>query len=530
MSMVSSAVTIDNGINAVSNYLLDHMTAEGCLHGPCSSRPFETALALHLISDSDCMQGSAEGMRKFCSDSITQYDSKVDIGSPLGFNNLLNRLMADQVIENNSHRVNTDIETVLSSFNHHSGNRKKILFSIILAEIGVIPFASLDIGEDVFNIPGIHHWAGLGMLSAKIIYTCGIGKPNQVVDSDLKYLVQNQSPNGSWENHIFLTLLALIAIKKTGRFADALNSGCTFLEKQIGADGGIPFVPDVDIWITSMAGFIFSSYSQEKEITSVMASYIVSQQHVSGGWGFSEDVSRPDLDCTAMCTFFLHTHNATEFGDYVERGRRYLKQSQNLDGGFPTHRGGVQSEVEITAHALSALADDGRSFENILNASNWLAQNQQQDGTFSYEWTLSVYYPVSQVLQMLNHTQQLDDDNPLLVKSLAFMANSQNADGGWGSFPGWVSTVLATSYAVIGITACGGANSRAALERGVSFLLQQQLNTGGFKSPPDALGPRPLVYNVELYSSIYACWALLAGRQTLIQNKGDVRAEVAGVS
>jgi energy-coupling factor transport system substrate-specific component len=63
-------------------------------------------------------------------------------------------------------------------------------------------------------------------------------------------------------------------------------------------------------------------------------------------------------------------------------------------------------------------------------------------------------------------------------RSAAWLAASQNSDGGWGFSRGVASEADSTGAALQALAAAGG--SRAAINRGVAYLRQAQLDGGGF--------------------------------------------------
>src|SRR5580765_3944643 len=61
-----------------------------------------------------------------------------------------------------------------------------------------------------------------------------------------------------------------------------------------------------------------------------------------------------------------------------------------------------------------------------------------------------------------------------------FLRSTQNADGGWGFFPGKQSWLEPTAYALIAL--CGDRGSREVFERGWRLMRSWQLPSGSWKA------------------------------------------------
>ena len=80
-------------------------------------------------------------------------------------------------------------------------------------------------------------------------------------------------------------------------------------------------------------------------------------------------------------------------------------------------------------------------------------------------------------------------------------AATQHADGGWGQEAGAPSDVLSTAQAIAVVVRHGDA---ADAVRALAYLLSRQDADGGFSSPPDQTGPRPLAFDFPMLADIHA--------------------------
>ncbi len=90
--------------------------------------------------------------------------------------------------------------------------------------------------------------------------------------------------------------------------------------------------------------------------------------------------------------------------------------------------------------------------------------------------------------------------------AVGYLAEVQNADGGWGHQPDDPSDPISTAYALIALS-----RSRAhapARRRALGHLLHCEQYGGGFVSRPDQAGPRPLLYDAPALADVCVLLAL----------------------
>jgi squalene-hopene/tetraprenyl-beta-curcumene cyclase/sporulenol synthase len=303
----------------------------------------------------------------------------------------------------------------------------------------------------------------------------------------------------------------LIAFEKAGRRDTIFERGVGYLRGQMRDDGGVPFVPDLDIWVTALAGLGVAGVPGRPFDLDPLARYLVGAELPAGGWCFTTGIDAPDVDDTGACVMFLERWDAARYAAQVDRGRRFVVGFRNDDGGFPAaSMRGAGSEAEITARSVLVMAGERERYGAEIGAAlRWLEQAQREDGTFALEWTLCANYPIAYVLLALGRVGGLASAPGMSNRCLAYLLRHQHSDGGWGPVPESPAECLPTAYALIAL-AQAPAPPLAAIRLACDFLLGRQRADGGFSSPPDAVGPRPLVYEMDLYPTIYALWGLTA--------------------
>lgn len=503
-----------------SNFIRAQIRFDGRLYGGCEGRPLETVLAIHLFRDFPAIKnaeidGHCESLlaycRRFWQTKISSFTGTfADIDSIIS-HMLLTRVIDDEPAESIFFRR---IPQSFNAFAHPSNKRKRILFSILLAEMGVISFHSLSFEWEHFSSKSYHLFAAMIMTSAKILYAVGHDNSSAITNEDVRFLLRNQSPNGGWENHVLLTLVTLMALAKIGASPESVSRGVNFIVSQIRPDGSVPFIVDEDTWVTCMAGFVLNKADHHHPVLPAVARYIAGQQRASGGWCYTEGSKTDDTDDLSICMAFLKFFDANLYADSIRKGEAHLLSLQNEDGGFPAFVQGAASEVELTAKAVMALCCNTRQFDQeVSRAVHWLNIAQETNGSFRMEWKLSSVYPVAQVMYAMRFAQAIGSlEEPIRQiqrRCVDYTLSIQNEDGGWSPLPRVkLSSVLSTAYALIALCSAEGAAGSEAIRKGAEYLLSKQDDTGEFISAPDSLSPRPIVCDVRPLSTIYPLWAI----------------------
>lgn len=502
--------TLDAAIERAAGKLLAHQTSQGSIHRPCAGRSIETALTLHLLSGLPGHDGERDRLRGFCQRFWDGPDDRAATRPFAAVDRAVSRAVVAAVLDRPDKGAGADsVRASWNDFGHHSGNRKALLWSILLGELDAGQRPAQGFGAERFHSAADQEWVRLMMTAVEAIDAMNRSGSASGSERELDLLAASQMADGSWKRHVLLTVTSLIAFKKAGRRDATFGRGLQFLVGQIRPDGGVPFVPDLDVWVTGLVGLALAGLPERRFALDPLARYLVENQLPSGGWSFTAGVAPADVDDTGLCLGFLERWNAAAHAEAIERARRCVLEFRNRDGGFPTYVRGAASEAEVTARGVMVMAGARQRYEPEIEAAvRWLEAAQRGDGSFGLEWTLCAHYPISQVLLALAALAPTERGREMSRRSVDYVLRQQNDDGGWGVAPGGPSECLPTSYALIGLGSAPAA-PLGAIRRAADFLLERQHDDGGFASPPDAAGPRPLVYEMDLFPTLYGAWALV---------------------
>ncbi len=242
--------------------------------------------------------------------------------------------------------------------------------------------------------------------------------------------------------------------------------------------------------------------------------------------------------------------------DVIAMGIQWIFALQNRDGGTPTfcrgwgHLPFDRSGTDLTAHFLRSLSVViGRKLANQLargefllirwpkdakhlptiywkgvtsipRAFAYLARTQRPDGSWLPLWFGNQHMPndenptygTTRVLAAYRDLGMMDTEPA--QKGLAWLAQNQNLDGGWGGGLGSPSSVEETALAVE-ILADSAPQSTDAVNRGIAWLVEQVELKALAKSAPIGFYFAKLWYYERLYPIIFTVSALGRVRKKL---------------
>ncbi|MEZ4385356.1 MAG: prenyltransferase/squalene oxidase repeat-containing protein [Nannocystaceae bacterium] len=492
------------------------MTDEGRFAGGCEARALETALFLHLEGVLGEEGSTAPRLAAYC----RRYLDEPPGGA--GIDALLSALICRQVLGDElSPADHAALDAGLARFDHPTHKRKRVFFSVILAEIGAVAPPDLAFPAAAARQANNQLWVSVILTSLRILLAHLRGGLGDVGDEEIAFIVDTQGADGGWEQHVLATIVALTALVRAGYRGPALRAGVDYVRRQLREDGGIPFIADEDVWVTCLSGYVLAMARPSTCDLNKVAGYVTRLQADNGGWPYSEGVRQTDADDTFIALSFLSIHDAVGHREAIRRAQWYLIALQNEDGGFPTFVRGATSEAEITAKAIIAMrSSSAASFAGrIARAWRWLAAAQRDDGSFRAEWKLCATYPALHVLS----AAALFEGDPIAERvrsrTLAFLRRWRRPDGGWGlRESGGELHLLSTAYALAGLATDREGLERIEFGRSLGLLLEMQGSDGGYHGSGDSLGPRPFVYDVPLLASVYSLLALSYSRVALLRH------------
>jgi len=332
-------------------------------------------------------------------------------------------------------------------------------------------------------------WGGIQppwIYSLMALRACGYPTEHPVLTKGLSAL------QGYWSyernGHLFIqasespvwdTLLSMLAMQDCGRD---------------GADD--PAMADATNWILS------------KECSSRSDWSVLTPDADPGGWPF-ERVNRnyPDIDDSAVALLVLSRLNSARprgrIAASLERAAGWVLAMQSDNGGWGAFDRNNDTQIitkvpfcdfgevldppsaDVTAHVVEGLIATGLSAGNpaIRRAISFLWQEQESSGCWFGRWGVNYIYGTAAVLPALAAAQE-DLQNERVTRAVDWLLSKQNDDGGWGetcasymdmSLAGTgISTASQTAWAIIALLAAARERSRAAIETGVRYLLEQQ--------------------------------------------------------
>ncbi|MEU5281528.1 FAD-binding protein [Streptomyces asoensis] len=495
----------ERGVGALAQHLTVAVDADGSVDDRCGSRVLETTLLLALLRALDAEPGER--------DRLTRYLRMCRPGA-----SRLDALLIDACLDptgtaGRALDTAADLPMTVSSGTAGRGRLKAVMLATVLHLLCGSPLDFEDAPAPA-SPEGITTFTDVHVLSARIIHAHACGRPHTVTDAERSRLVSLMSLSRGrmlWEASATTHLLGLHALRTFRPGTRILHDGVLRLCLAVNADDGVPFLDSQDLWLTAVAGLAFTREDTLRPFVARMADLVAARQAPDGGWPFATGMQQTDVDTTTRCMEFLHAAHPTRHHDVLQKATGYLTGMAGPDGGFPTWVPGDSSDLDMTAGAVLALAPDAARHKLLLaGALEFVLDAQRADGTFERSWTIS---ESSAILRALDALHAVPPAGPELAariaaataRSVARLVATQHPDGGFGRLPDDPSDVLSTAQAVPVLARHG---ALPAAGRAITYLLEQQDADGGFTSPPDQVGPRPLPFDYPVLTDLHTLSAL----------------------
>ncbi|MBN8849679.1 MULTISPECIES: squalene--hopene cyclase [unclassified Sphingomonas] len=258
-----------------------------------------------------------------------------------------------------------------------------------------------------------------------------------------------------------------------------------------------------------------------------------------GGWAFQyNNAHYPDLDDTAVVVMAMDRAGVADRMP-IDRGVEWTVGLQSRNGGwgafdanndhdylnnlpFADHGALLDPPTaDVSARCVSMLAQLGerRDSPRMAAALDYLAREQEPDGSWFGRWGVNYIYGTWSVLCALN-AAGLGPDEPMVARATAWLTAIQNPDGGWGEDcdsyaldrAGHVpapSTASQTAWALLGLMAAGEVDSDA-VKRGIDWLAAHQEADGLWGQEHYTGGGFPRVFYLRYhgYPKYFPLWAM----------------------
>ncbi len=381
----------------------------------------------------------------------------------------------------------------------------------------------------------------------------------------LAVLSKIQPRNGGFLEATPLTSFVVMSLAGSGHAGHpVVRQGVQFLLASARADGSWPIDTDLATWLTTLAVNALGAEGCAQLPTAesrLIRDWLLAQQYrqrhpytnaAPGGWAWTDlPGGVPDADDTAGAILALRTlgPNDGTSRSAAEAGIGWLLGLQNTDGGLPTFCRGWgrlafdRSGADLTAHALAAwrawLPDSSASSQNRIRrasarAFQFLKTNQEHAGSQAGAWKplwfgdqhgpeeINWTYGTARVLLAIASNPSEPPVAETCQAAVRWLVKAQRPDGSWGGGHGARNasieeTALAVEAlsAVLGSPTAAAPETRAALARGVSWLLDR-LEDGTWLSPaPIGFYFAKLWYFERLYPLLFTTGALRRAESVL---------------
>jgi squalene-hopene/tetraprenyl-beta-curcumene cyclase len=369
-----------------------------------------------------------------------------------------------------------------------------------------------------------------------------------IADQALDAILKMQPESGGYLEASPITAFCLIGLKAAGRGDHAVaRNALRFLISTQRDDGSWPVEVNLSVWNTTRAidalaaaGLLETALTERERATT--RDWLLGQQCTvrsvysdtqPGGWGWNHlSGSVPDVDDTSGAIIALRHLGVDENHKAIIRGRRWLTDIQNRDGGFPTFCRGWnklpfdKSAPDLTAHALRACSTK----QDLATALTYLSRAQNADGSFAPLWfgceseagARNLTYGTSSALLAFS----LPYTGPLQAirnRALQWLVSIQNRDGGFGGCASAPSTAEETGLALRALVAQGYTLDDAECQRAAQWLMERQRADGSWDPAPIGFYFAVLWYYEELYPLYYA----LGGLGALAKTRHGIEAATA---
>jgi squalene-hopene/tetraprenyl-beta-curcumene cyclase len=307
------------------------------------------------------------------------------------------------------------------------------------------------------------------------------------------YIGKFQNDDGSWNEAVFATVFALIALEGVGlgRTDPMIQRGVTWLETRKTRTANTIEISlfDGEIWETSFAMLALTAcgVAAKDEAIQSGARYLADHQCKkpqprvnqpkadaprTGGWAFQKhNDTMPDCDDSGIALAALGATAAggiRSLGPTIERGVAWLRGMQNQGGGFGSYVHGLPDR----SPGVPLFAEPRGRIDNLANLVQMLTNPPPEYGD------PAIADLCGRVLWGLGECG-LGIDDPMVARCVRFLERDVCENGAWWGI--WnPAYVTGTAFALIGLAKVGADLRAPYVANAIGWLVSVQNADGGF--------------------------------------------------
>jgi squalene-hopene/tetraprenyl-beta-curcumene cyclase len=295
-----------------------------------------------------------------------------------------------------------------------------------------------------------------------------------------------------------------------------------------------------------------NDWLEGRQVTTVVGDWATQRPGLRpGGWAFQYwNDFYPDVDDTAVVAMGMDRDDRERYREPLARAAEWVIGMQCSNGGwgafdaenehyflnnipFADHGALLDPPTEdVSARCIGMLLQMGYDLADpvVANGLAYLRNTQQADGSWFGRWGTNYVYGTWSVLNAFLAAGETSKNSQTVRRAVEYLLRYQRADGGWGEDGGtyWAerrglckeSTASQTAWALLGLMNAGEAD-HPAVARGVAYLLERR-NAEGLWDEPwfTAVGfPRVFYLRYHGYRAFFPLFALARFRNLVARGQ-----------